>query len=60
MTVTDELLEADARYAETLADLEDGVRASRRRILDGPYIPDQHSVRGFVVDVATGRLSEVA
>jgi carbonic anhydrase len=60
MIVTDELLEANARYAETSADLEDDVRASRRRILDSPYIPNKDSVRGFVVDVATGRLSEVA
>ena len=40
--------------------LEDDVRASRQRILDSPYIPDKDSVRGFVFDVATGRLSEVA
>ena len=41
------------------ADLEADVRASRRRILDSPFIPQKGSVRGFVFDVATGRLAEV-
>jgi carbonic anhydrase len=47
-------------HSEAFADLEDDVRASRRRILESPYIPIKDSVRGFVFDVATGRLSEVA
>src|SRR6188474_1634972 len=44
---------------ESFTDLEDDVRASRRRILDSPFIPEKGSVRGFVFDVATGRLGEV-
>ena len=44
---------------ETFTDLEQDVRASRRRILDSPFIPEKGSVRGFVFDVATGRLTEV-
>ena len=47
-------------HSEAFADLEEDVRASRQRILDSPYIPIKESVRGFVFDVATGRLSEVA
>ena len=42
------------------ADLEDDVRAQRQKILDSPFIPEKGSVRGFVFDVATGKLSEVA
>ena len=30
-----------------------------QRILDSPFIPHKDSVRGFVFDVATGRLTEV-
>jgi carbonic anhydrase len=44
---------------ESFTDLEDDVRSSRRRILDSPFIPVRSSVRGFVFDVATGRLAEV-
>jgi carbonic anhydrase len=47
-------------HSEAFADLEEDVRASRKRILDSPYIPIKDSVRGFVFDVATGRLTEVA
>ena len=47
-------------HSEAFGDLEDAVRASRRRILDSPYIPVKESVRGFVFDVATGRLTEVS
>ncbi|HEY4625812.1 MAG TPA: carbonic anhydrase [Blastococcus sp.] len=45
---------------ETFTDLEDDVRASVKRITDSPFIPEKGSVRGFVFDVATGRLSEVS
>ena len=41
------------------ANLEDDVRAQRQRILDSPFVPEKSSVRGFVFDVATGRLAEV-
>jgi carbonic anhydrase len=49
-----------AWHSEAFADLELDVKASVRRILDSPFIPNKESVRGFVFDVATGRLSEVA
>ena len=55
-----EVGERPAWHSEAFADLEDDVRASRKRILDSPYIPIKDSVRGFVFDVATGRLTEVA
>lgn len=47
-------------HSEAFADLEADVRASLERVLDSSSIPDKHSVRGFVFDVSTGRLSEVA
>ena len=47
-------------HSEAFSDLADDVRASRQRILDSPYIPHKESVRGFVFDVATGLISEVA
>jgi carbonic anhydrase len=45
---------------ETFSDLEEDVRASIKRIVDSPFIPEKSSVRGFVFDVATGRLAEVS
>ena len=45
--------------AEAFSDIEDDVRRSITRILDSPYVPEKSSVRGFVFDVATGRLNEV-
>jgi len=45
--------------AEAFADLETDVRQSVARILNSPFVPVKDSVRGFVFDVATGRLSEV-
>ena len=44
---------------ETFTDLEDDVRKSIKRITDSPFIPEKGGVRGFVFDVATGRLTEV-
>jgi carbonic anhydrase len=41
-------------------EVEDDVRASVERILDDPFIPHKKSVRGFVYDVKTGHLTEVA
>jgi carbonic anhydrase len=46
--------------AEAFTDLDADVRQSVRRILDDPFIPVKDSVRGFVYDVATGKLREVA
>ncbi len=45
--------------AEAFADLEGDVRQSIRRITTSPFIPHRDAVRGFVFDVATGRLAEV-
>jgi carbonic anhydrase len=47
-------------HSEAFSELEDDVRASIQRIADSPFIPDKSSVRGFVFDVATGKLNEVA
>ncbi len=46
--------------AESFTSLEDDVRKSIRRILDSPFVPKKDAVRGFVFDVATGRLDEVS
>ncbi|HTY72106.1 MAG TPA: carbonic anhydrase [Actinomycetes bacterium] len=45
--------------AEAFADLQTDVRQSIARIKASPFIPLTDSVRGFVFDVATGRLDEV-
>jgi carbonic anhydrase len=46
--------------AEAFDDLEGDVRQSIRRIQASPFIPHTDQVRGFIFDVATGRLSEVS
>lgn len=46
--------------AEAFDDLDDDVRESITRIKASPYVPYTDSVRGFVFDVASGRLREVA
>ncbi len=58
-SIHDEVGIKPAWSAEAFADLEADVRASVRRILDSPFVPVKDSVRGFVFDVATGRLTEV-
>ncbi|MGH3696583.1 MAG: beta-class carbonic anhydrase [Pseudonocardiaceae bacterium] len=45
--------------AEAFPDLDDDVRQSIARIKASPFIPNKGSVRGFVFDVATGKLNEV-
>jgi len=45
---------------EAFSDLEGDVRQSVARIKASPFIPNKSSVRGFVYDVTTGRLNEVA
>jgi carbonic anhydrase len=45
--------------AEAFDDLDESVRRSIARIKDSPFIPNKHSVRGFVYEVETGRLREV-
>ena len=44
---------------EAFPDLEADVIQSIARIKASPFIPQKDSVRGFVFDVATGRLTEV-
>jgi carbonic anhydrase len=46
--------------AEAFNDLDTDVRQSIARIKASPFVPHKDSVRGFVFDVATGKLSEVA
>jgi carbonic anhydrase len=46
--------------AEAFPDLAEDVRQSINRIKASPFIPKKDSVRGFVFDVATGKLDEVA
>jgi carbonic anhydrase len=41
-------------------DLEENVRQSIARIKESPFIPHKDNVRGFVYEVETGRLREVA
>ena len=44
---------------EAFGDLDADVRQSIARIKASPFIPHKDSVRGFVFDVATGKLNEV-
>jgi carbonic anhydrase len=46
-------------HSEAFGELEADVRASIKRIADSPFVPDKSSIRGFVFDVATGKLTEV-
>jgi len=46
--------------AEAFDDLEEDVRQSIARIKSSPFIPKKEHVRGFIYDVKTGRLDEVA
>ena len=45
---------------EAFSDVEKDVRQSIARIKASPFIPHTDQVRGFVYDVKTGRLDEVA
>lgn len=45
---------------EAFSNLEDDVRQSVRRIEASPFVPHKNKIRGFVYDVETGRLNEVA
>ena len=46
--------------ARAFPDLEGDVRDSIKRITDSPFVKNKGSVRGFVLDVATGKLNEVS
>ena len=45
--------------AEAFQDPEEDVRQSLRRIEASPFVTKHESLRGFIFDVATGRLNEV-
>jgi carbonic anhydrase len=45
--------------AEAFGDLDADVRQSIARIKASPFVPHRDAVRGFVFDVASGKLSEV-
>ena len=46
--------------AEAFGDVDEDVRQSLRRIKASPFVTMHTSARGFVFDVATGKLNEVA
>ena len=45
--------------AEAFTDLDEDVRQSIARVTSSPFVPHTDAVRGFVFDVATGKLNEV-
>ncbi|QCQ92642.1 beta-class carbonic anhydrase [Rhodococcus sp. SGAir0479] len=45
--------------AEAFPDVDDDVRQSLRRVAASPFVTLTESLRGFVFDVATGKLNEV-
>jgi carbonic anhydrase len=45
---------------ESFTDVEESVRQSIERVRSSPFLPYREQVRGFVYDVDTGRLTEVA
>ena len=45
--------------AEAFPDAAEDVKQSIHRIKSSPFIPIKDSIRGFVFDVATGKLNEV-
>ncbi|GAA4990860.1 carbonic anhydrase [Pseudonocardia tropica] len=68
LTFTDDAFKASIRdetgikpqwAAEAFDDLDADVRQSVARIRANPFVPRTDAVRGFVFDVATGRLNEV-
>jgi carbonic anhydrase len=46
-------------HAGSFSDLDEDVRQPSTRIKASPFVPQTDAVRGFVFDVATGRLHEV-
>jgi carbonic anhydrase len=45
--------------AESFPNLDEDVRQSIARIKASPFVPHKDAIRGFVFDVATGKLNEV-
>ncbi len=46
--------------AEAFGDLDEDVRQSVSRIKASPFVPHKDAIRGFVFDVASGKLREVS
>ena len=59
-TIQDDTGIKPAWAAEAFGDLGEDVRQSIARIKASPFIPHTDAIRGFVFDVATGRLNEVS
>jgi carbonic anhydrase len=59
-SVLDDVGVKPAWATEAFDDLDTDVRQSIARIKASPFIPKKDSIRGFVFDVATGKLDEVA
>lgn len=57
--IQDEIGLKPAWGAEAFDDLAEDVRQSLRRIEASPFVTKHESLRGFIFDVATGRLDEV-
>ena len=58
-SIQDETGIKPAWSAEAFPDLDEDVRQSIARIKASPFIPHTGAIRGFVFDVATGKLNEV-
>ena len=58
--IQDEVGIKPAWAAEAFGDIDEDVRQSLRRIRRSPFVAKTTSLRGFVFDVATGLLREVA
>ena len=58
-SIQDETGIKPAWSAEAFGDLDEDVRQSIARITASPFVPHTDQVRGFVFDVATGKLNEV-
>ena len=59
-SIQDETGLRPAWAAEAFPDEAADVKQSIARITSSPFIPHKDSIRGFVFDVATGKLNEVA
>jgi carbonic anhydrase len=46
--------------ARAFEDLEEDLRASRRAIVDSPFVPHTDAIRSCVYEVETGRIREIA
>jgi carbonic anhydrase len=60
LTIQNETGIKPAWSAEAFPDLHEDVRQSVARIQASPFIPHKDAIRGFVFDVATGKLNEVS